>query len=50
MSVNIFILCFFLKIRPIGVFAGRQRIPKGSFIGVYAGEILSENEGEERGM
>ncbi|KAI0000464.1 hypothetical protein BJV77DRAFT_939222 [Russula vinacea] len=33
-----------------GIFAGRQRIPKGSFIGIYAGELLSENEGEERGI
>lgn len=34
----------------IGIFAGRQKIPKGSFIGIYSGELLSENEGEERGM
>jgi hypothetical protein len=34
----------------IGIFAGRQKIPQGSFIGVYAGELLTENEGEERGM
>ena len=33
----------------IGVFAGRQKIPKGSFIGIYAGELLSEKETEERG-
>ncbi|KAI9507899.1 hypothetical protein F5148DRAFT_980721 [Russula earlei] len=33
-----------------GVFAGRQKIPKGSFIGVYAGELLTENEGEQRGI
>jgi hypothetical protein len=38
------------KTWPIGIFAGRQKIPKGSFIGIYAGELLSENEGEERGM
>ena len=36
--------------RRIGIFAGRQKIPKGSFIGAYAGELLTENEGEERGM
>lgn len=36
--------------RHLGVFAGRQKIPKGSFIGIYAGELLTENEGEERGM
>lgn len=35
---------------PIGIFAGRQKIPKGSFIGIYAGEVLTENEGDERGM
>ncbi|KAI9442442.1 hypothetical protein H4582DRAFT_1928425 [Lactarius indigo] len=33
-----------------GVFAGRQKIPKGSFIGIYAGELLSERETEERGQ
>jgi hypothetical protein len=38
------------KTCPIGIFAGRQKIPKGSFIGIYAGELLTENEGEERGM
>ncbi|KAH8995628.1 hypothetical protein EDB92DRAFT_1794320 [Lactarius akahatsu] len=32
-----------------GIFAGRQKIPKGSFIGIYAGELLSERETEERG-
>jgi len=33
-----------------GIFAGGRKIPKGSFIGVYAGELLTENEGEERGI
>ncbi|KAH9978866.1 hypothetical protein BGW80DRAFT_1165552, partial [Lactifluus volemus] len=33
-----------------GIFAGRQKIPKGSFIGVYAGELLTENEGDSRGI
>lgn len=32
-----------------GIFAGRQKIPKGSFIGIYAGELLTERETEERG-
>ncbi|KAF8271272.1 hypothetical protein EI94DRAFT_1770486 [Lactarius quietus] len=32
-----------------GIFAGRQKIPKGSFIGIYAGELLTEKETEERG-
>lgn len=49
MSLNIVILCY-LKPVLLGVFAGRQKIPKGSFIGIYAGELLTENEGEERGM
>jgi len=34
----------------IGVFAGAKRIPKGSYIGIYAGEILTEQEGEDRGQ
>lgn len=33
-----------------GVFAGAKRIPKGSYIGIYAGELLTEQEGEERGL
>jgi hypothetical protein len=49
MSLNIVVLCY-LKPALLGVFAGRQKIPKGSFIGIYAGELLTENEGEERGM
>ncbi|KAI0268604.1 hypothetical protein BC834DRAFT_821143 [Gloeopeniophorella convolvens] len=32
-----------------GIFAGRQKIPKGSFIGIYAGELLSDEEGDVRG-
>lgn len=34
----------------IGIFAGGRKIPKGSFIGIYAGELLTENEGDERGL
>jgi histone-lysine N-methyltransferase SUV39H len=48
--VSIYRRVVLFKTCPIGVFAGRQKIPKGSFIGVYAGELLTENEGEERGM
>ncbi|KAN0087812.1 histone-lysine N-methyltransferase [Tylopilus felleus] len=32
-----------------GVSAGNKKIPKGSYIGIYAGELLTEQEGEERG-
>ena len=32
-----------------GVFAGK-RIPMGTFIGVYSGEIIMEEEAEKRGM
>jgi hypothetical protein len=31
-----------------GVFAG-ENIPKGSFLGVYAGELLLDAEGDVRG-
>ena len=34
----------------LGVFAGPRRIPKNSYIGVYAGELLTEAEGEKRGL
>ena len=32
-----------------GVSAGNRRIPKGSYLGIYAGELLTEQEGDERG-
>ncbi|KAH8120620.1 hypothetical protein DFH11DRAFT_1561071 [Phellopilus nigrolimitatus] len=32
-----------------GVFASKK-IPKGTFIGIYSGELLAEEEAEERGM
>lgn len=33
-----------------GVFAGPKKIPRGSYIGIYAGELLTEQEGEARGL
>jgi len=33
-----------------GVFAGSKRIPAGTFVGVYAGELIRDSVGEERGM
>ncbi|TFK64560.1 SET domain-containing protein [Pluteus cervinus] len=33
-----------------GVFAGNKRIPTGTFIGIYAGELITDAEGEERGI
>ncbi|KAH9892737.1 hypothetical protein C8Q73DRAFT_649479 [Cubamyces lactineus] len=32
-----------------GVFAGQKKIPANSFIGIYAGEYLTDSEGETRG-
>jgi histone-lysine N-methyltransferase SUV39H len=32
-----------------GVFNGAKRIPKGSFIGIYAGELLTVEESDRRG-
>ncbi|OAX38802.1 SET domain-containing protein [Rhizopogon vinicolor AM-OR11-026] len=32
-----------------GVFNGQKKIPKGSFIGVYAGELLTVGEADRRG-
>ncbi|KAF8551875.1 SET domain-containing protein [Imleria badia] len=32
-----------------GVSAGNKKIPKGSYIGIYAGELLTEQEGDTRG-
>ncbi|PIL36073.1 histone methyltransferase [Ganoderma sinense ZZ0214-1] len=33
-----------------GIFAGPKKIPGMSFIGVYAGEYLTDEEGEKRGL
>ncbi|KAG6848831.1 hypothetical protein H0H93_013652 [Arthromyces matolae] len=33
-----------------GVFAGKYKIPAGSFIGIYAGELLTDKVGEIRGI
>ncbi|KAH7928775.1 SET domain-containing protein, partial [Leucogyrophana mollusca] len=33
-----------------GVFAGPKKIPKGTYIGIYAGELLTEKEGDDRGV
>ncbi|KAG5637338.1 hypothetical protein H0H81_004894 [Sphagnurus paluster] len=32
-----------------GVFAGNKKIPAGTYLGIYAGELLTEKEAEERG-
>ncbi|KAF8066886.1 hypothetical protein FPV67DRAFT_1416749 [Lyophyllum atratum] len=32
-----------------GVFAGNKKIQMGTFIGIYAGELLTDSEGEARG-
>ncbi|TFK31605.1 hypothetical protein BDQ12DRAFT_618597 [Crucibulum laeve] len=32
-----------------GVFAGPKKIPRGTFIGIYAGELITDAEGEIRG-
>jgi len=34
----------------VGVFVGSKGIPCGTFIGIYAGELLTDAVGEERGM
>jgi histone-lysine N-methyltransferase SUV39H len=33
-----------------GVFAGSKKIPSGSFVGIYAGELLTDAESEQRGL
>ena len=40
---------FSLLIHVTGVSAGNKKIPKGSYIGIYAGELLTEQQGETRG-
>ena len=36
--------------RPTGVFAGPKKIPSGTFIGIYAGELLTDAVSEMRGL
>jgi len=33
-----------------GVFAGAKKIPEGTFIGIYSGELLTDNVAHERGI
>lgn len=33
-----------------GVFAGPKKIYQGTFVGIYAGELLTDEVGEERGL
>ncbi|KXN85111.1 Histone-lysine N-methyltransferase, H3 lysine-9 specific [Leucoagaricus sp. SymC.cos] len=35
--------------RVIGIFNGPKRMPRGTFLGIYAGELLTDEEGEKRG-
>ena len=37
-----------LNIFAAGVFAGSKRILANSFVGIYAGELLTDAEGDER--
>ena len=34
----------------LGVFAGSKKIPDGTFIGIYSGELLTDAEAHERGV
>ena len=33
-----------------GVFAGPKKIPAGTFVGIYSGELLCESVSHERGL
>lgn len=32
-----------------GIFAGNKKIPSGTFIGIYSGELLLDEEAHDRG-
>ena len=34
----------------LGVFAGPKKIPSGTYIGIYSGELLTDAESEMRGL
>ena len=40
---------FFLLIHVTGVFAGNKKTPKGLYIDIYAGKLLTERQGEAHG-
>jgi hypothetical protein len=42
--------CLTLRFIYSGVFAGAKRIPAGTFVGIYAGELLRESVSHERGL
>lgn len=47
--IKLFLTLRFLLMYVTGVVAGNKKISKGSYIGSYAGELLTEQEGEARG-
>jgi hypothetical protein len=42
--------CFYHDLRGLGVFAGSKKIYQGTFVGIYAGELLTDQVGEQRGL
>lgn len=51
-GVSIEILTFLICVSnhvESGVFADQKKIYKGTYIGIYAGELITDEEGEERG-
>src|ERR1700733_3278969 len=51
-SASIYIYCIRIPRSPktTGVFAGPKKIPSGTFIGIYAGELLTDAVSEMRGL
>jgi hypothetical protein len=45
-----FLFPFLISCPLIGVFAGSKKIPDGTFIGIYSGELLTDAEAHERGV
>ena len=48
--MSIILMWFVYSYLLIGIFAGPKKIPGMSFVGVYAGEYLTDEEGEKRGL
>lgn len=44
------IVSFSLLCPSIGVFAGHKKIPEGTYIGIYSGELLTDDVAHERGV
>lgn len=50
-ALKLFFFCrIFSKLQYAGIFNGPKKIPQGTFIGIYAGELLTDKVAHARGL